>query len=69
MQLIIFIDHPKCCGNKLKLAFYCHFFSRCFAEKVLAHALDCKDASGLHFIKFDFMTGNEEIKIVILVEF
>ena len=30
---------------------------------------DYKDGSGLQFIKFDFMTGGQEIKIAILVEF
>ena len=29
---------------------------------------DCKDCSGLLFIKFDFVTDGQEIKIVILVE-
>ena len=30
---------------------------------------DCKDGSGLQFIKFDFETGGQEIKLSILVEF
>ena len=30
---------------------------------------DCKDGIGLHFIKFDFVTGDQEIQTAILVEF
>ena len=30
---------------------------------------DCKDGSGLQFIRFDFMTGGQGIKIAILVAF
>ena len=30
---------------------------------------DCKDGSGLQFIKFDVVTGDQEIKVSILVEF
>ena len=29
---------------------------------------DCKDGSGLSFIKFDVVTGGKEIKLAILVE-
>ena len=29
---------------------------------------DCKDGSGLQFIKFNFMAGSQEIKTAILVE-
>ena len=29
---------------------------------------DCKDGSGLQFIKFDFVTSGQEIKLAILVE-
>ena len=30
---------------------------------------DCKDGSGLQFIKFDFKTGGQEIKLAVLVNF
>ena len=30
---------------------------------------DCKYGCGLQFVKFDFVTGSQEIKIAILVEF
>ena len=30
---------------------------------------DYTDESGLHFIKFDFVTGGQEIKIIMRVEF
>ena len=30
---------------------------------------DCKDGSGLQFIKFDFVTGGQEIIFSIVVEF
>ena len=30
---------------------------------------DCEHGSGLQFIKFDFITGGQEIKITIGVEF
>ena len=36
-----------------------------FGDKVQ----DCKDESGFKFIKFDFVTGGQEIKLSNLVEF
>ena len=30
---------------------------------------DYKDGSGLRFVKFDFVTGDQEIKVFILVDF
>ena len=29
---------------------------------------DCKDKSGLQFIKFDFVTGGPEIKVAVLLK-
>ena len=30
---------------------------------------DCKDGSGLQFMKFDFLTGGQEIKLAIFMKF
>ena len=46
-------------------SFYREKQKRLFGEKVQ----DCKDGSGLKFISFDFVTGAQEIKVFILVEF
>ena len=38
-------------------------------QKLGEKVQDYKDGSGLQFIDFDFVTGDQEIKIAILVEF
>ena len=45
--------------------FYTAKQKQCFGDK----AQDCKDGSGLQFIKFDSVTGGQETKLSILVEF
>ena len=53
-----------------RLALPCGRVSRFLASPYPAGAdtSDYKDRSGLQFIKFDFVTGGQEIKIVILVK-
>ena len=42
---------------------------RFFRAKHKDKVQDCKDKSGLQFIKFDFVTGGQGIKLAILVKF
>ena len=45
--------------------FYAEKLKQQFGDKVQ----DCKDGSGVQFIKFNFTTGDQEIKIASRVEF